>query len=260
MRRFVANRLRFRKGNPRWDLFREGARVLLLAMMLSLIWPAASGAEGPRIDNPNLSSSQKIDLILSQMARIQKEARTVAARFTMEKKMALLASPVKAEGILYLTKPDKVYWEVKAPIANTLIVNGKTLWMYYPTLRQVDKVDISGKHRKLVQYLEMSQDGSAIKESYRLRLLENSEANGLLVVELIPRTARVAKRVSKMKVWVDPQTWFITRVDMWEPNGDYSILRLQEVRLNGPVPDSVYDFRPPPGTVVNHPLELSPPR
>jgi outer membrane lipoprotein-sorting protein len=218
------------------------------------------GAGSPQLDTPGLSPSQKIDFILSQMAKVQKEARTVAARFTMEKKMALLASPVKAEGILYLTKPDKVYWEVKAPIANTLIVNGKTLWMYYPTLRQVDKVDISGKHRKLVQYLEMSQDGSAIKESYRLRLLESSGGSGLLVVELTPRTTRVGKRISKMKVWVDPETWFINRLDMWEPNGDYSILRLQEVRLNEPVPDSVYDFRPPPGTVVNQPLQLSSPR
>jgi outer membrane lipoprotein-sorting protein len=234
--------------------------VTLLTLACSLAGMAAAWGDEFRPDLPGLSPQQKIDLIMAQMAKVQKDAHTITAQFSMEKKMTLLAAPVRADGIMYVTKPDKIYWEVKAPIANTLIVNGETLWIYYPALRQVDKVDISGKQKKVMQYLEMSEEGSVIKENYRIRLIENSNEKGVFVLELLPRTSRIGKRIAKIRVWVDSQTWFLTRMDIWEPNGDYSIIKLKDAKLNVPIQDSVYDFRPPPGTAINEPLKTSPSR
>jgi len=244
----------------RRNVLRILGRVALLLLAGSLAWIIESSAEEFRPDIPRLSPQETIDLIMAQMARMQREARTIKAEFTMEKKMALLASPARAEGVLYITKPDKIYWEVKEPIANTLIVNGNTLWMYYPTLRQVDKIDISGKQRRLARYLELSDEGSVIKENYRIRLLDNPSEKGVFLLELLPKTSRLGKRVAKIRVWVDSKTWFFPRIDLWEPNGDYSSIRLQGARLNAPIPDTIYQFKPPPGTVVNEPLKSSPPR
>jgi outer membrane lipoprotein-sorting protein len=111
-----------------------------------------------------------------------------------------------------------------------------------------------------MQYLEMSEEGSVIKENYRIRLIENSNEKGVFVLELLPRTSRIGKRIAKIRVWVDSQTWFLTRMDIWEPNGDYSIIKLKDAKLNVPIQDSVYDFRPPPGTAINEPLKTSPSR
>jgi outer membrane lipoprotein-sorting protein len=149
---------------------------------------------------------------------------------------------------------------VKEPIANTLIVNGPTLWMYYPTLRQVDKVDISGKQNMLMRYVGMSEEGAIIRENYRVQMLNSPDENGIYRLELVPKLARMSKRVSKIRVWVDSRTWFLNRIDLWEPSGDYSSVKLKNVKTNGPIPGSVYDFRPPPGTTINEPLQASPPR
>ncbi|MDH7500061.1 MAG: outer membrane lipoprotein carrier protein LolA [candidate division NC10 bacterium] len=242
------------------DLLGAVALLILATFLAPLAAVMGSGAEELRPDIPRLSPQQKIDLIIAQMAKMQKEARTITAEFTMEKKMALLASPVRAEGVLYVTKPDRIYWEVKEPTANTLIVNRDTLWMYYPTLRQVDKIDISGKRNRLARYLELSDDGSIIKENYKIQLLENPGEQGIFLLELLPKTSRMAKRVAKVRVWVDSGTWFFPRIDLWEPNGDYSSIRLKGAKLNAPIPDGVYHFKPPPGTTVSEPLKSSPPR
>ena len=234
--------------------------IVFFLLVLPIFWITGLRAEESKPDLPKLSPQQTIDMILSRVAKTQRGLRTMKAEFTMEKKMALLASPVLAEGILYITAPDKIYWEVKEPIANTLIVNGPTLWMYYPTLRQVDKVDISGKQKMLMRYVGMNEEGAILKENYRIQLLNSPDEKGIFLLELLPKANRMSKRVSKVRVWVDSKTWFLTRIDLWEPNGDYSSVRLKNVKTNGPVSDSVYDFRPPPGTVINQPLGPGPSR
>ena len=235
-------------------------RMVLLILTCSLVWIMRAPGEEFKPDLPRLSPQQRIDLIMAQVAKVQRETQTIMADFILEKKMALLASPVRAVGVLYITKPDKIYWEVKEPIANALIVNGKTLWMYYPTLRQVDKVDISGKQKTVMRYLEMSEEGSVIKENFRIRLLDNSNEKGVFLLELSPKNPRTSKRVARMRIWVDSQTWFLSRLDLWEPNGDYSSIRLKDAKLNVPIQDSIYDFKPPPGTTINEPLKSSLPR
>ena len=232
----------------------------LFILALSLSWIIGAWAEESKPDLPKPSPQQTIDMILTQAAKAQKEVQTIKAEFTMEKKMSLLASPALAEGILCITKPDKIYWEVKEPIANTLIVNGPTLWMYYPTLRQVDKVDISGKQKMLMRYVGMNEEGAIIKENYKIQMLNGPEEKGIFRLELIPKLARMSKWVSKVRVWVDSKTWFLTRIDLWEPSGDYSSVKLKNVQVNTPVSDSIYAFQPPPGTTVNEPLQPSPPR
>jgi len=252
--------LALRRRNLKRNQPKAQKRTVLFILAFSLFWIIAAWAEEFKPDFPKLSPQQTIDMILTQVAKAQKEAQTIQAEFTMEKKMSLLASPALAEGILYITKPDKIYWEVKEPIANTMIVNGPTLWMYYPSLRQVDKVDISGKQKMLTRYVGMNEEGAIIKENYNIQILNSPDEKGLFHLELIPKLGRMAKRVSKLRVWVDSKTWFLTRIDLWEPSGDYSSVRLKNVKVNGRVPDSVYDFRPPPGTTVNEPLQSNPPR
>jgi len=239
---------------------RRRTSLLTLTLFISLACFAEARAEEFKPDLPRLSPQQTIDLILSQVAKVQKAAQTVSAEFILEKKMSLLASPVRAEGVLYITKPDKIYWGVKEPIASTLIVNGNTLWMHYPSLRQVDKVDISGKQKMVMRYVGMNEEGAVIKENYRIRLLDNPEEKGIFVLELLPKNVRMSKRIAKIKAWVDSQTWFLSRLDLWEPNGDYSSVKLRGVKLNAPIQDSIYQFKPPPGTVVNEPLKSAPPR
>jgi outer membrane lipoprotein carrier protein len=232
----------------------------LLVLAFFVIGSAGAWAEEFKADLSGLSEPQRIEAILSRVAKVQREAQTIHAEFTMEKKMSLLASPVKAEGILCVTKPDKVYWEVKEPIANTLIINGGTLWIHYPTLRQVDKVDVSGKQRLLMRYLGMDENGAVIKENYRIQLLGNSDEKGIYLLEFLPKNSRLTKRIARAKIWVNSQTWFPSRFDLWEPNGDYSCIKLKNAKLNKPIQDSIYEFRPPKGTVVNEPLKTSAPR
>lgn len=252
------SQLGLRRRNLKRNQPKTRKRIGLFILALSFSWIIGAWAEEWKPDLPKLSPQQTIDMILTQVAKAQKEAQTIKAEFIMEKRMSLLASPALAKGILCITKPDKIYWEVKEPIANTLIVNGPTLWMYYPTLRQVDKVDISGKQKMLTRYIGMNEEGAIIKENYKIQMLNSPDEKGIFRLDLIPKLARTSKRVSRVRVWVDSKTWFLTRIDLWEPSGDYSSVKLKDVRVNGPVSDSIYDFRPPPGTTVNEPLQPSP--
>ena len=112
----------------------------------------------------------------------------------------------------------------------------------------------------VMRYLGMHEEGAIIKENYKIQILNSPDEKGIFCLELIPKLARMSKRVSKLRVWVDSKTWLVTRIDLWEPGGDYSSLKLKNVKINGQIADSIYDFRPPPGTTVNEPLQPSPPR
>lgn len=50
----------------------------------------------------------------------------------------------EAAGVLYMQNPGKFYWSYQSPYIQSIITNGKTLWIYDEDLEQVTIKDVSG--------------------------------------------------------------------------------------------------------------------
>jgi outer membrane lipoprotein-sorting protein len=69
-------------------------------------------------------------------------------------------------------------------------------------------------------------------------------------LELTPRYARIARRLEKMIVWVDPELFLLSRLRFIEADGDVTEYRFRRLRVNTGLPQERFDLDLPSGVVV----------
>lgn len=87
------------------------AAALAHAPVASADPPPDAGAPAAREE----LSPEKLEGLLGDIAKARKTTRTLAASFTQERKLALLATSVKSTGTLAFLAPDRLRWELLPP-------------------------------------------------------------------------------------------------------------------------------------------------
>jgi len=59
---------------------------------------------------------------------------------------------------------------------------------------------------------------------------------GQTTLELVPRYARISKRLKSMTIWVDPEVFFPTRMQYVEADGDTTSYEFRDLKKNAPIP------------------------
>jgi outer membrane lipoprotein-sorting protein len=71
-------------------------------------------------------------------------------------------------------------------------------------------------------------------------------------LELTPRAPSMKRMFQKLKVQINNDL-LLQRTEMLQPNGD-RIVTIYSNQTHAPVPESTFEFSPPPGTDVSTPL------
>ena len=58
------------------------------------------------------------------------------------------------------------------------------------------------------------------------------------MLDLKPKTRTVAKRVQRIKLWIDKQTYLTSKIEYVEGDGDVTRYEFKNIRINEPVPPS----------------------
>ena len=183
--------------------------------------------------------------ILQHMEETQKKVESFHTRFVQNKTIYLLEGAVKSQGELYFQRPGRLYWETEDPNRLVLVINDNTLWLYYPDLREADKMDITLLKGLINKYVGIGQSVEVLKNQYDIKL---AEADGQKVIlDLSPKSARLRSQVKSVRIWLNPATWFPLEVKNTEANGDTTHIIFRKFDINLPVPDSKFNFTPPRG-------------
>ena len=95
----------------------------------------------------------------------------------------------------------------------------------------------SGSLETLMKYFEVTiAFPQAAGEAYKL--------------ELLPRYARIKKRLAGMTLWIDRRLFLPSRVRYVESNGDTTEYRLENLKRNGTIPAERFVLDLPPGIEV----------
>jgi outer membrane lipoprotein-sorting protein len=70
----------------------------------------------------------------------------------------------------------------------------------------------------------------------------------LTVIKLVPRDEQAF--LQSMKIWVDPDTWLMTKVELVDANGKETTYVVEEIRINPGLDDEQFRFRIPDGVDV----------
>jgi chaperone LolA len=175
--------------------------------------------------------------VVKKLQEQQKKTNTLQAEFRQEKELALLAKPEVSTGNFTFSKPNNVLWSYDAPKRVQMVIAGGTLTTYYPDLAKAEKIDVKRFEDRIFKYMGAS---GAIDELARYFdfTFTNTPSKPEFVLDLKPKTRTVAKRVQRIKLWIDKKSYLTNKIEYVEGDGDITRYEFKNIRLNQPVPSS----------------------
>jgi outer membrane lipoprotein carrier protein len=180
-----------------------------------------------------------------------RQNRSTQANFEEQRVIRLMKKPILSTGRVWFQPPNKFRREVKGSSPSLTVSNGRELWIYYPNFKSAERYPL-GKGSPLDSTV------AAINSSLNLDNIENTfqitatKTDAGYELALLPRTAAMKRVFQKLDLRINDQLR-IERTDMLLPNGD-RIVTTYSNQMRTPVPGSMFEFMPPPGTELSTPL------
>jgi outer membrane lipoprotein carrier protein len=190
-----------------------------------------------------------LEQVIKKVQEQQKKTMTLQASFRQEKELALLAKPEVSTGTFTYSRPSNVLWTYDAPKRVQMVIAGGVMTTYYPELLKAERIDVKRFEDRIFRYMGAS---GAIEELARYFdfTFTDSKAKQVYVLDLTPKTKAVSKRVKRIKLWIDKNTYLTSKIEYVEGDGDITRYEFTNVRINEPVPASRFAINLPSNVKV----------
>ena len=187
--------------------------------------------------------------VIKKLQATQKTTETMQATFRQEKELALMAKPEVATGTFVYSRPSNVLWVYDTPKRVQMVIAGGIMTTYYPELGKAERIDVKRFEDRIFKYMGAS---GAIEELGRYFdfTFTDSKSKPVYVLDLTPKNRAVSKRVQRIKIWIDKQTFLTSKIEYVEGDGDITRYEFTNVRINEPIPQSRFALSLPSSVKV----------
>src|SRR5207248_4488145 len=180
-----------------------------------------------------------------------RQNRTTQADFQEQRVIRLMKKPVVSSGSVSFQPPNKFRREVKGNSPSITVSSGRELWIYYPNFKSAERYPLS-KGSPLdatVAAINSALNLENIETSFNISATKTENGHELA---LLPHTGAMKRVFQKLDLRINSD-FRVERTDMLLPNGD-RIVTTYSNQTRAPIPPSMFEFKPPPGTEVTTPL------
>jgi outer membrane lipoprotein carrier protein len=171
------------------------------------------------------------------------------AEFSQSSFNKSLNSTIPAQGTVYLKKGGKLRWEYTEPTKQEIVSDGKTLWVYTPSLNQVNTGPapeaLAGPAGSFLAGL------GRLREHFNVRFLNPAQpvdGEGHAVLDLTPK--QPLPTLTRLVLAFDPRTWEVRKATVYDQFENTVTMRFTKLAINGGLPDRLFSFVPPPGVAT----------
>ena len=156
--------------------------------------------------------------------------------------------PVRAKvssGSFEFQRPGKFRFEYRKPFAQSIVADGRTLWLYDADLNQVtQRPQAQALGSTPAALIAAAPDLRALRADFTLEAAP--ERDGLQWVKATPR----AKDGQLQSVQIGFAGDTLAALDILDSFGQRSVLRFERVEVNPALAANAFQFRPPAGADV----------
>ena len=185
-----------------------------------------------------MASGAAADL-LDDLKDRQSKITSASAAFTQEKKTRLLSRPLKTSGSFLFRQPDRVRWEYTGDTNMQVIFNGKDLWLWYPDLKEADRLSGLSQYAALMRF-----DVLSLSKDY---IITAKEDRSMTLLTLLPKAKSPISRIEMELAEGSP---FPRLVRLLDRNREPTVIRFRDIMLNPDIPESSFTFLPPKDVVI----------
>src|SRR5437773_5693313 len=160
-----------------------------------------------------------------------------------------LNQTIPAQGTVYLKKGGKLRWEYAEPTQQEIVSDGKTIWIYTPTLNQVNVGQapeaLAGPAGSFLSGL------GKLREHFSVRLLnpaQPKDADGNVVLDLTPK--QPLPTLQRLILAFDPNGWRLRKAVVYDQFENTVTMQFTNLAINSGLEDKLFAFVPPKGTAT----------
>lgn len=193
---------------------------LILSLSLTLTAHAQTAAE-----------QQQIIKTISQAAARMK---TMQADFVQTKTLRMLGDKMVSYGTMAYQQSDKLRWEYTRPYTYTFILNGNKVTMKKGTRTDVVDVNKNKMFKEIARIMMNSVIGQCLtdRESFAVTVKQDATT---YTATLVPQKKQMRQMYSRITLTFNRKTTMVSRVTMYEKNGDNTDITLRNIKTNQPV-------------------------
>jgi outer membrane lipoprotein carrier protein len=165
---------------------------------------------------------------------------SIEAEFTQHKHLKILTKPLVSQGRFYFQKPDSIRWEYSTPVKSILLMHKGNVKRYTLGSRGLVE-DASGalsSMQVVVQEIGLwSQGRFTESEHFQAEIKDGKERK----IILTPKEAAFASIISRIEIIpAAEQKGAIKSVKISESEGNYTLLKFADVKINEKIGESVF--------------------
>ena len=218
---------------------------MLLALLVSALlggvvaFPVAARAQ----------AAPSLDDVVRGLEGAYGKMNDLKAEFSQTAFNKSLNQSIPAQGTVYLKKGGKLRWEYSDPTPQEIVSDGKTLWVYTPTLSQVNvgpaPEALSGPAGSFLSGL------GRLREHFTVRFLNPAEPrdkDGNRTLDLTPK--QPLPSMSRLVLAVDPRSWEARRAVTYDQFENTVTMLFRKPAVNSGLADSLFTFVAPKGVAT----------
>jgi outer membrane lipoprotein carrier protein len=191
--------------------------------------------------NPNAPGAKLVlPPLLEKVQSEYQKAAGLEAKFEQFTDVKATKQKKKAEGKIWIKRPNKLRWETINPDPNILVSDGKTFWFYTPPFEQGERGQVIIKKTAQVQTQFLNALLSGTFDFGKQTTIDTESKN----VFLLKPKAGTAGDVLTAEITISETTNKIERVLLTHVSGNTTEIKLQEVKLTSSLDDKMFHFVP----------------
>jgi outer membrane lipoprotein carrier protein len=219
-------------------------RLLLALLVLTLV-----GGTAALPGTARAQTQPSLDDVVRGLEGAYGKMNDLKAEFSQTAFNKSLNQSIPAQGIVYLKKGGKLRWEYSDPTPQEIVSDGKTLWVYTPTLSQVNvgpaPEALSGPAGSFLSGL------GKLREHFTVRFLnpaDPKDKDGNVALDLTPK--QPLPTMSRLILSVDPKSWEARRAVIYDQFENTVTMQFSKITVNTGLADKLFTFVAPKGVAT----------
>lgn len=193
------------------------------------------------------AKDQGLDDLISKIQANYSKMKNYRANFRQESKIKAFPRTQVSSGKTYFKKPGKMRWDYEKPEKQEIVTDGKTVWMYTPSLNQVMKANFEATNQSKVGRAFLSGMGNIDKDFYISRGEAGKKGKEIKIV-LVPKDKNDS--IKSLELTIDGKTFYVVKSVMTDVYGNVTAVSFSDFKVNVGISDKVFIFKIPDGVDV----------
>jgi outer membrane lipoprotein-sorting protein len=206
-------------------------RLLVACLLLAAAPGAPSGASAGVATGESAATAGSAALF-SSLERTAGGVTTLSSDFVQEKHLSMFKTVLSSKGRFYFSKPDRLRWELTAPVASGFVLRGEKGRRWHERTGRTENFQISQEPvMKLVSdqlFAWARADFGWLKREYRISVLSAAPA----ALRLEPRSAATAGFLHHLLINFSADGRYVKSVEVHEKDGDFTRIKFLNTAVN----------------------------